>query len=613
MVNIDDQMDVNNDPESHDELTVPVAPVDEQLTGADGVAETSEESSSVVEVPSITFESITFSDGTEIALDPSDIIVLVGPNNAGKSLALRELDMHIGPVTTGIVIKSVSLRKRGTVDQLRKLLVQHGRKSGNADNLSYSGFRFNISDTRLEGVWNSRLNEVRQFFCMSIATETRITDSNSVQAIATLDNPPSHPIHILYIDDSIEQRISSYFQRAFGKELIVFHAGGSQWPLLVGERPEMLSGEDRVSGSYGKRLIESTVQLQHQGDGMRSFTSVILHMLAPNTQSILLLDEPEAFLHPSQARLLGEFIAKEKPPNSQLFVATHSADALHGLLNAAPKNLRVLRIQREGEINRVKEMDKTRALAISTDPLMKFSSVMSGVFHQRVIVCESDADCMFYSSILDLPKVHGGQQPDVLFVHSNGKDRLASITESLRALDVTVDVIVDMDVLNDERVLERIVIALGGCWPDIQAQARPLKKAIEQRKSWLTSKEVAKGIRKVLKETPATGEFPKKLRSKINDVFRKASPWDAIKSAGQAAIPAGQATQQYEELQRLCNACGLWIVPVGELECFCKSVGGHGPRWVQRVIEKYDLENSDKLAAARDFMQEIWNRLKPTT
>ena len=38
--------------------------------------------------PSVTFGSITFSDGTMIELDPTDVIVLVGPNNAGKSFAL---------------------------------------------------------------------------------------------------------------------------------------------------------------------------------------------------------------------------------------------------------------------------------------------------------------------------------------------------------------------------------------------------------------------------------------------------------------------------------------------------------------------------------------------
>ena len=39
----------------------------------------------------LTFEEITFSDGTLISLEPDDVVVLVGPNNAGKSAALREL------------------------------------------------------------------------------------------------------------------------------------------------------------------------------------------------------------------------------------------------------------------------------------------------------------------------------------------------------------------------------------------------------------------------------------------------------------------------------------------------------------------------------------------
>ena len=41
--------------------------------------------------PSLSFETITLSDGTSIALEEDDIVVFVGPNNAGKSAALREL------------------------------------------------------------------------------------------------------------------------------------------------------------------------------------------------------------------------------------------------------------------------------------------------------------------------------------------------------------------------------------------------------------------------------------------------------------------------------------------------------------------------------------------
>jgi hypothetical protein len=346
---------------------------------------------------------------------------------------------------------------------------------------------------------------------------------------------------------------------------------------------------------------------------MRSFASVILHMLTPDTPSILLLDEPEAYLHPPQARLLGEFIAKERPDQAQLFIATHSADVLQGLLNTAADHLRVLRIQRVGNINHVKELDKAKAKEIGADPLMKFSGVLSGVFHQRVIISESDADCMFYSSILDLPRIHGTQQPDVLFVQANGKHRMAALAEALRALDVTVDVIADMDILNEEAVFQRLVTALNGSWGAVQAQAVPLKTAIEQHKPWLTSSEVAKGIKEILDNAPTSGEFPRNLRADIDAIFKKASPWDIIKDAGEAAIPPGQPRQHYDALQSLCSTFGLWIVPVGELEGFCKSIGGHGPRWVQKVIEDRDLATDTDLEQARSFVRQIWNRRQNRT
>ena len=101
------------------------------------------------------------------------------------------------------------------------------------------------------------------------------------------------------------------------------------------------------------------------------------------------------------------------------------------------------------------------------------------------------------------------------------------------------------------------------------------------------------------------------LRAEISALFKKASPWDAIKDAGQAAIPAGEATSHYRELQKLCSASGLWIVPVGELEGFCKSVGGHSPGWVQQVIEQHDVAEDEELELARDFVRRLW-RSRPS-
>ena len=552
--------------------------------------------------PSVTFQSITFSDGTTIELGPTDIVVFIGPNNAGKSLALRELQGYLGSNREAIVIKSTQLHKTGTQEDLRTFLDKNVVVRTAEAERGYYGYRFSLPVSLIQ-LWPDRMEFFSPIFCMHVQTETRITDSNPVNSIERLHEPPSHPIHMLY-DDRLEKKISNYFRAAFGEDLILFHLGGQTSPLLVGKRPSPNLEEDRLSNSYNTRLLESTVPLQEQGDGMRSFASVILHLLAPITPTILLLDEPEAFLHPPQARLLGEIIAQEKSPRAQLFVSTHSADVLNGLINVAPNHLRVLRIQREGKINRVKELDKGLVQKISTDPLMKYSSVMSGMFHERVIICESDADCMFYSTILDLKEVRGERQPDVLFVHANGKDRMAALAQTLVALNVPVDIIADIDVFRDEVAFQKIIESVKGNWAKVRQVAKEVRAAIEQRRTPMDISEVKTAIQEKI-NADHSGDFLK-LRSEIDTIFRNSSPWGLVKTGGAAALPGGHATEQFNKLRSLCAEIGLWVVDVGELEGFCKSVGLHGPPWVQQVIEQKNLADDSELEPARKFMREIW-------
>lgn len=569
------------------------------------------ESNAVIDSPSVTYESVTFSDGTQITLDQGDVVVLVGPNNAGKSLALKELEEHFDddPIANKVVSSTLS-SKTGTKEGFAKFLDKHTQIKVQGSYLIYTGPAGLYQDTnvRPEEEWPNNIRAFRPLFCMRIPSETRITDSDPVNAIDIVEEPLDHPIHMLFSDDELEQKIGAYFRRAFGQELILDRGAGKTWPLRVGQRPAVSCGEKQFSTSYLSRLRLSTVPLSQQGDGMRSFASVVLHLLAPVSPSILLLDEPEAFLHPPQARLLGEILATEKSPRAQLFLATHSSDVLQGLINVAPEHLRILRIQRDDNVNRIKELDKELVKKISLDPIMRYSSVMSGVFHERVIICEADADCMFYSSILDLPEVHGETHPDVLFVHANGKHRMATLAETLVALDVPVDIVADIDVLNDLTVLEKIVEALNGDWATVKPFARTVKRAIEEHKPWLNAMEIKKGIERILEGTPSSGEFPKHLRSEISKLFRKASPWDAVKEGGESALPSGEATKKFQELQEHCSQIGLWIVPAGELEGFCKSIGGHGPRWVQQVIEDRVLATDSDLESARKFVKQLWDR-----
>ena len=555
---------------------------------------------------SFTFASITFSDGTEIKLEPTDVVVLVGPNNSGKSLALRDLEANIGGDLETAVVKSVKPNIIGTQEDFGVFINKHTQVKIQGLNRVYSGYNFSWSGIHPNKFWPTRIELFRSLFCLRIPTETRISASDPAESIDFLENPISHPIHMLYEDDQLEEKISKYFRSAFGEDLILFRSGGSIMPLFVGDTPPKHSGEDRISRTYVERVRASTVPLHEQGDGMRSFASVILHVLAAITPSVLLLDEPEAFLHPPQARLLGEIIAKEKSSRAQLFVATHSPDVLQGLVNVAPEHLRVLRIQRDGNVNRVKELDKERVKKISVDPLMKYSSVMSGVFHERVIICESDADCMFYSSILDLPEVHGERQPDVLFVHAGGKHRMKTLAKTLVDLDVPVDVVADIDILKEADIFQKIIDALGGEWCTVKPISNQVKNDIEQFKPHLTVGKIKKRINTILDNLSPEDECPRVERSEIEKIFRKDSSWDTVKRAGESAIPGGQATKKFQELQRLCKQMGLWIVPVGELEGFCRAVGNHGPAWVQQVIEQRDLAMDPDLEQARKFVREIW-------
>lgn len=75
-----------------------------------------------------------------------------------------------------------------------------------------------------------------------------------------------------------------------------------------------------------------------------------------------------------------------------------------------------------------------------------------------------------------------------------------------------------------------------------------------------------------------------------------------MKDAGSNALPRGDANVAFARINQLCKNNGIFIVTVGELECFVKAVGGHGPEWVNTVLESYPDLDADIYTDARDFI-----------
>ena len=558
-------------------------------------------------MPRLWIQECSFIDGTRVAFEKSDIILIVGPNNSGKSATLRAIRDKLTNNEVSPIVSAISFAREGDAEEVITWLDGFAYKRAPlSNNPLFQAFGKSVPKSNVPHWWinQNSIHELARFFCHLLTADERLQAANPPNNINILEEPCTHPIHFLYRDDRLEKRLSTKFHKAFGEELIMNRSAGNKLPLHVGVRPIPGQGQDRVSFEYVS-AVEKLPLLHTQGDGMRSFTGVLLHTLV-GRESILMIDEPEAFLHPPQARQLGRILVEDKPDERQLFVATHSGDILRGVLDAGSSKVRVVRIRRNGNVNHVRELNNAKVAELWNDPLLRYSNILDGLFHEKVVVCEGDADARFYSAVADSlidPQDENVRRPDVMFVHCGGKDRIPLVVRALREVDVPVSIAVDFDVLSSEQPLKDIVWAAGGDWNTVKTDWVQIYTAINRKKPELSSGEVIKDVHKVLEEVNDP-IFPMSAKEEIGKIFRRSSPWATAKSVGKTFIPSGDPTKIFERLMNSLKEYGIHIVEVGEVESFVRSVGSHGPRWVNEALKK-DLRGEKELAPAREFVSEL--------
>lgn len=560
--------------------------------------------------PKVWIKKIEFSDSTVIEFDKNDIIVIVGPNNSGKSALLKESSnlLRTKNVNTK-VIKSIEFDKQGSSDDVLKMMKDNSvLEHVEMEQPWYRGIGYRIYGGDVKEIWEKsrdQFGDLALIFSKNLTTEVRLQAANPAPNIKLTSEAPKHPINIIQKSDSMEKKFNGYFRQAFELDLIVHRNAGTEVPLYVGIAPVMEKGEDRLSESYQRKLEELDL-LHEQGDGMRSFVGVLLNAFI-GSQSLLLVDEPEAFLHPPQARLLGKMLAKDLPTDRQLLLASHSTDFLKGLLEGNSNNLKVIRIQRNGKINNVNTLNNSEINMIWGDSLLRHTNVLDGLFHSQVIICESDSDSRFYSAVLSAINERGGKPySDTLFIQCGGKHRIPTVIKALKKLNVPVSSICDFDVLNDQSPLKSIFEESGGDWKDIEKEWKIVKASIENKRPELETKELKDEIDSIF-DSVTEKNMPKEKISAISKSLKRASAWAYAKQMGKSFIPNGQATQAYEKLVKSLKSNNVFIVEVGELESFVKSVANHGPKWVNDVLIK-DLKNDSELETARKFIEEISER-----
>lgn len=513
--------------------------------------------------PQLFFKTITFNDGKKIEIQNNSIIVFTGANNSGKSQALRDAS-DIGDCSRSlptIVIQKAEFEYIGDIDEPTFLDENFFINENGRYQLKEKYSTFALRDLQSNWQRHALYCDMHLSFIKHLKTELRLTVSNALQRG---HNPEQHPIYKLVNNDMLAQKLSSYFHQAFGEDLVLNRNEMQTIPLHVGKAPDAKSFSIAQQDEY-YRQVSALPKLQNQGDGMRSFASILLDTFTSN-HNITLIDEPEAFLHPPQARILGKMLAKNNPRNRQLFISTHSEDFLQGLLDADNKNVTVIRINREGNINKMNVLKNEEIKKLWNNPILRYSNILSGLFHEKVVVCESDYDCLFYQSTINaIYEQKGEVAPDILFTHCGGKHRAKDIVAALRAVNVPVVTICDFDLLNCKSTFKALVEAYGLNWDK---------------------------------------KMGKDMKTIYDSMNSKPKAWDNIKSIGKAGF-TGNEPAAYENIEKICKEIGLYIVPVGEIECFDKTVNKEKKEWVYYVLENYDLAHESKLAESRVFIHEI--------
>ena len=546
---------------------------------------------------------VQFKNGESIELLQNDIVVFVGPNNAGKSQCLRDIYALAEGKQNGIVVSDITITKYDAPLEPLLNAIAQPQKSGSGNIYDVLNYRIGFySNTEQNFKTSKKFGDLAKVFMTQLDTSARLTICNAVGSI-TRSDPKQHPIHYAAYDSKYRKWLSDNFKKAFNIELIPNTQYGSAIPLCMG-KPVKLEGtfEDEQSRQEAYAEILATYkQVHQQGDGVKSFTGILLHLML-DYRCIFLIDEPEAFLHPPQAKIMGQVIGETLSDQQQAFISTHSEEIIKGLLEVCPERVKIVRVTRQEDENQLSILDNKDFAEVWNDPLLKYSNIMSSLFHKTVVLCESDSDCKMYSIIESYIKQQQGSYSETLFIHCGGKHRMAKISSALRALKINVKLIPDIDVLNDENVFRGIVEAFGCIWDNVKKDYNIIVSNLHSSKEKIARSTAKVNIDRVLDAKKDQYLSGKEIESIQNEV-KVISKWKAIKSGGVASLPAGDATNAFRRLDNTLKAAGIYIVPVGELECFIKEVGGHGPEWSNAVLEQYPDLNDEVYSNIRNFIQ----------
>ena len=519
--------------------------------------------------------------------------VLVGPNNCGKSQTLRDIRSYVtsGTMTGSKLLADVQLTLPSESDAQKTVQFRphsnpnHDRILGVSSDLQNrheftppKGWLAQQYANAKSGDRSQLLANMGTYWIAHLDAESRFRLTASTESYDTRNEAPQNALQAFFDGgQTAVASLRSAFQKAFAVDIALDWAGMRRWYLKVGgdfgEIPDGLRDLDK--------LLRDAEELGNQGDGFKSFAGVALALLTfPNR--VLLLDEPEAFLHPAQARELGRWVGtavKGRP--TQVVIASHSADFLWGIISAS-SDATVVRLNRNENKTTFHAVPPETTTALVQSPLLSSQPVLDALFHRGVAVCEGDPDRAVYQTVAHTLLSTRGSE-GVLFIHSNGKDAVKKPIELLRRAGVPVCAIVDFDVLNSEALLSEIVASLSETV--LSARMIELRNRLATRINELTDEQLVAALRAAVVSWQGAEQLDfRRARRSLKQIAGIGSKWDQVKNNGIEYFD-GTPRTEVQELLTTLQLEGLFVVPGGQLESWIKLGRPKGSIWNRAALE----------------------------
>lgn len=517
------------------------------------------------------FSSVVLTSEQELQILGGGVTCVVGANNAGKSQFLKDLvetvrgnpGMYYGPdynetgATRSVVRDATFIVDEHSEEDIldwasRNTLATAGLHTPGSVLLPPTQNQIQLSSiagTVVSGVAVAGLQHLTDSFVRRIpAGGAMAYAAGELRTDQSPDSLRNWLILRLHENVELEAEFSALVERLFAVPCFVDRA---TFPPRL-RAGHVLVDAPRVNALTAEYAdaVRACPPLDDQGDGLRSFAGLALIVMALSP-SVLLLDEPESFLHPAQARAVGRWLAASaRERGMQVIVATHDRDFLIGLLSGSNgEGLEILRLTRTKDGARARQLASADLNDYWTDPTLRYSNVLQGLFHERVVVCEGDRDCRFYGAAADELATSLNRQhvaDNTLFIPSSGTGGFAKLLDVLRDLGVKASVITDFDFLDSRAKVEVTLGALGGHWDeDVDVAWSNAMRHVERGK--------------------------------------EAAFWKKVHNGGLDQVPPDAATRDFKKLLTELAARRMHVLPIGELEDFHRDVG-KGPDWVGAAL-----------------------------